>query len=232
MNVTSPKGVYIQVINLTRRPDRLARISGELGRAELDFETLVAVDGQTECHESEFFSRGEIGCWRSHIKAMRRQVEKGADYSLILEDDATLGLGVDERFLGHMVDIMLRHKVDLLQIGFIEHFYSPSIKAGLLEFLILLLRNRGTKDLSGTRFVLGDFRAGTHAYIINTRLADVISRTVLDPPLLPWDGFLESVARGQHGRGDIKIARLVKSSVSQVSRTSPKIKIDSDVSIR
>jgi GR25 family glycosyltransferase involved in LPS biosynthesis len=193
---------------------------------------LVAVDGQLEPFESEFLSKGEVGCWKSHCKSMRKLVEKGAEFSLILEDDASLGHIVDEKFLYQMMSMMKRNQLDMLQIGYIEQFYSPSLRAGLLEFLLSLLSGRGIKDSSGVRFVLGDFRAGTHAYIVNARLAEAISSTVIYPPLIPWDGFLESLARGQMGRGDIRIARLVKSVVSQISRTSKSQKVDSDVGIK
>lgn len=175
-------GVFVQVINLARRPDRLAQVSAELNQAGLDFETQVAVDGQIYGYESDFVSRGEIGCWKSHLNAMRRLVEEKFDYSLILEDDATLSRSVNVEYLSGMVEVMKRNQLDMLQIGFIEEFYLPSLRSGILEFFISLLKNRGTKDSSGVRFVLGEFRAGTHAYIVNSRLADAISANVSDPP--------------------------------------------------
>ncbi len=221
--------VLVQVINLARRPDRLAQISAELNRAGLEFETQVAVDGQLDGYESDFVSRGEIGCWKSHVNSMRRLVEKNVEYSLILEDDATLSRSVNDEYLAGMVELMERNQLDMLQIGFIEEFYSASLRSGILEFFITLLKSRGTKDISGVRFVLGEFRAGTHAYIVNSRLADAISATVSNPPLIPWDGYLESLARGQIGRGDIRIARLAKSEVSQASRAPQSMKVDSDI---
>lgn len=222
-------GILIQVINLARRPDRLAQVSSSLKGAGLTAETLIAVDGQLEQSQSEFLSKGEIAVWKSQINAMRRLVAKNAQFSLILEDDATLGSEVNEKFLIEIKDLMVRNQLDLLQIGYIENFYSPSLRSGLLEFLIALFRNRGTKDSSGLRFVLGDFRAGAHAYIVNARLAQAISTFVPEPPLIPWDGYLESLARGQVGRGDIRIARLVKSVVSQASRVPESLKVDSDI---
>jgi GR25 family glycosyltransferase involved in LPS biosynthesis len=221
--------ILIQVINLARRPDRLAKVSSSLKRAGLTAETLIAVDGQLEQSQSEFLSKGEIAVWKSQINAMRRLVSINAQYSLILEDDATLGSEVNEKFLIEIKDLMERNQLDLLQIGYIENFYSPSLRSGLLEFLIALFRNRGTKDSSGLRFVNGDFRAGAHAYIVNARLAQAISTFVPEPPLIPWDGYLESLARGQVGRGDIRIARLVKSVVSQASRVPESLKVDSDI---
>jgi GR25 family glycosyltransferase involved in LPS biosynthesis len=156
-------------------------------------------------------------------------VDTKNQYSLVLEDDATLGPQINKKFLSEMKDLMERNQLDLLQIGFVEQFYSASIGSGVLEALIALLKNRGTKDASGVRFVLGDFRAGTHAYIINARLAEAISTSAAEPPLIPWDGYLESLARGQLGRGDIRIARLVTSAVSQASRVPGILKVDSDV---
>jgi GR25 family glycosyltransferase involved in LPS biosynthesis len=221
-------GLLIQVINLATRPDRLALISSDLHKAGLSFETQVAVDGQTVETESKFLSKGEIGCFKSHVNAMRKQTETGAPFSLILEDDAALSPEVNEAFLSEMTELMIRNKLDVLQIGFIEHFYSLSIRRGILEFLIELLKSRGQKDVSGVRFVLGEFRAGAHAYIINNRLAVAISSTVKEPPLIPWDGYMQTLA-GQIGRGEIKIARLVKSVVAQASRLSKDSEVDSNI---
>jgi GR25 family glycosyltransferase involved in LPS biosynthesis len=220
--------LLIQVINLEKRPDRLSLIGSDLKKAGLSFETQVAVDGQTVDVESKFLSKSEIGCFKSHVNAMRRQVEAGAQFSLILEDDAALSPVVNEKFLSEMTDLMIRNQIDILQIGFIEHFYSLSIKRGILEFLIELLKGRGQKDVSGVRFVLGEFRAGAHAYIINNRLAEGISSTVKEPPLIPWDGYMHSLA-GQIGRGEITIARLVRSVVAQASRLAPNSKVDSNI---
>ena len=228
MNNSNNPGLLIQVINLAKRPDRLALISADLRNAGLSFETQVAVDGQTVESSSKFLSKGEIGCFRSHVNSMRRQVEIGAPFSLILEDDAALSTVVNEKFLSQMTELMIRNQIDVLQIGFIEHFYSLSIRRGLLEFLIELLKGRGQKDVSGVRFVLGEFRAGAHAYIINYRLAEAISSTVNEPPLIPWDGYMHSLA-GQIDRGEIRIARLVKSVVAQASRLSEDSEVDSNI---
>jgi glycosyl transferase family 25 len=220
--------LLIQVINLEKRPDRLSLISANLHKAGLRFETQVAVDGQKFGLESKFLSKGEIGCFKSHVNCMRRQVEAGAQFSLILEDDAALSPVVNEKFLLDMTELMIRNEIDVLQIGFIEHFYSLSIRRGVLEFLIELLKSRGERDSSGVRFVLGEFRSGTHAYIINNRLAEAISVAGAEPSLLPLDDWLGLIARGQTHRS-IKIARLVESVVSQASRLSENSEVDSNI---
>ena len=225
---SSDSKLLIQVINLVRRSDRLTQISAELERAGLNFEIQVAVDGKLEDSQSEFLSGGQIGCWKSHLNSMRRLVEKNIPFSLIIEDDAILSSVVSERYLLEMLDLMERNQLDILQIGFIEHLYSISIRPGILEFLIALLKSRGTKDSSGHRFVLGDFRWGTHAYIINQRFAEAISDVISEPPLIPFDAWLGLMAQSQTDR-KMRIGRLAKSVVSQASHSSKESIIDSDV---
>jgi GR25 family glycosyltransferase involved in LPS biosynthesis len=200
----------------------------QLENKGLSFETLVGVEGKKAGFESRFLSAGEIGCFKSHVNAMRRQKEIGAAYSLILEDDAALSSVVNEKFLSEMMELMDRNKLDILQIGFIEHLYSFSLRSGVLESIINLLNERGRKDLSGFRYVLGEFRSGAHAYIVSARLAEGISSAVSEPPLLPWDDWLGLMAKAQTHR-NFRIARLVKSVVSQASRSSQNSKIDSDI---
>jgi GR25 family glycosyltransferase involved in LPS biosynthesis len=228
MNSPGVPRLLIQVINLASRPDRIAFMRSQLKNAGLDFQTQVAVDGKKAALESEFLSKGETGAFKSHVNAMRRQKELGAAYSLILEDDAVLTSVVNEKFLSKMMELMDRNKLDILQIGFIEHLYAFSLRSGVLESIINLLNERGRKDLSGFRYVLGEFRSGAHAYIVSARLAEGISSAVSEPPLLPWDAWLGFMAKAQTHR-NFRIARLVKSVVSQASRSSLNSKIDSDI---
>ena len=223
-------GILIQVINLKRRPDRMARISDDLQRAGLSFETQVAVDGQLETYEPKFLSKGAIGCWKSHVNSMQRIVEANAPFGLILEDDAVLSPIVNDQFLSGMTDLMKRNQIDILQIGFIGRLNSiswDSLLPGLLEFLIDLLKRRGVRDTSGARFVPGEFRDSAHAYIVNSRLAEAISEIMPGHPLLPWDDYLGLLAKNQMYR-DIKIARLVKSVVRHNSYKGKSLKSDSE----
>ena len=228
MTISNATGVIVQVINLERRPDRLARMSAELKKAGLNFEVQVAVDGQLETHEPKFMSKGAVGCWKSHVNAMRRIVEAKAPFGLILEDDAVFSPVFNDKFLSEMIDLMNRNQIDILQIGFVDWRNSISIRSGILEFLIAVLKQRGTKDSSGFRFILGEFLQTTHAYIVNTRLAEAISDTFPGPPLLAWDDYLGILAKGQIQRG-IRIARLVKSVASQESYEVEGSKKDSDI---
>lgn len=226
-----PQNLLIQVINLDRRPDRLAHITTELQKVGLSFEKQTAVDGQLESLQSEFISKGAIGCWKSHVNSMRRLVQANASFGLILEDDVVLSPEVNEKFLSEMMDLMGRNQLDLLQIGFIDSQYEMSLKSaksGILEFLIDLLQRRGAKDSSGFRIVIGDFRSGSHAYLVTARLAREISKTSPVPPLLPWDDYLGLLAKSQMHRG-IRIARLVKNFAPQSSYQIEGMRLDSDI---
>jgi GR25 family glycosyltransferase involved in LPS biosynthesis len=208
--------VIIQVINLARRPDRLAKIGADLQRAGLAFKTQVAVDGQLEELNPMFVTKGAVGCWKSHVNCMRTLADGHAPYSLILEDDAIIGSDVSVQFLEKMANLMDRNELDILQIGFTEEvrsFRLDSFKIGFLESLINILRNRGVYDSSGYRFVPGDFRVGAFAYIVGARLAEALSSTLTGPPLIPWDDYLSLLASGQQHRG-IRIARLVNGVVT------------------
>src|SRR5271165_629224 len=91
--------IPIFVINLDRSPDRLAAIAERLSELSLAFERVPAIAGATLSERdaraavSKRFwrhppSRGEIGCYLSHIKALRAVLASGAEQAIILEDDA------------------------------------------------------------------------------------------------------------------------------------------------
>jgi len=83
----------------------MARISGELDRLHIPFERFAAVEGRDiDPDATPHFSRSqyqrrhgkrptpcEIGCYMSHMGAMRRFLDSDTEFALILEDDAILG---------------------------------------------------------------------------------------------------------------------------------------------
>ena len=92
------------VINLDLAPDRLERISGQLQRLGLPFTRLRAVDAraltadQRAALDEAGYRRkhgmeplpGELGCYLSHVEAMRRFLAGSAEFALVLEDDVLL----------------------------------------------------------------------------------------------------------------------------------------------
>ena len=92
------------VINLDRAPDRLARITMQLERLGLPFTRVPAVDAhaltpeQRGALDEAAYRRkhgmtpvlGELGCYLSHMQAMRLFLASSAGFALVLEDDALL----------------------------------------------------------------------------------------------------------------------------------------------
>lgn len=96
----------IFVINLDASVDRMDAAAAQLARAGLGFERIPAVDGRAlDAAEAArlcplgaggFYSpltRGEIGCYLSHLRAMRTMEERGIRRCLVLEDDFDLAPG-------------------------------------------------------------------------------------------------------------------------------------------
>lgn len=107
---TNPvQNVLVLVINLDRSTDRLAAISASLVAHGLEFERVSAIDGSVSAdllnnfdHTKYWRAHGrevraaEIGCYYSHLRAMRRFLETTYEYALILEDDAVLLNGFND----------------------------------------------------------------------------------------------------------------------------------------
>jgi glycosyl transferase, family 25 len=97
-------GLQTWVINLDRAPQRLARITEQLQRLRLPFTRLAAVDARAITAEQQAaldvgtYQKkhgmtpllGELGCYLSHVAAMRLFLQSTAAFALILEDDVVL----------------------------------------------------------------------------------------------------------------------------------------------
>lgn len=87
--------------------DRLNSISGFLSAAALSAERVTGIEGLAVPPQfREFFFQGdalhsklragEVGCYASHLVAMERVLQRGFDYALILEDDASVPADINE----------------------------------------------------------------------------------------------------------------------------------------
>ncbi len=97
-------GVLTLVINLDRAPERRERIAAQLERLSLPWTRLPAVDAraftpqQRAALDDGAYRRkhgmtplpGELGCYLSHVEAMRRLLASDARAALVLEDDVVL----------------------------------------------------------------------------------------------------------------------------------------------
>ena len=75
-------------INLKRRTDRLAEVKRECKKNMLDMVLIEAVDGkEVYSHVEGNIMKGALGCYDSHLKALKLIKESG-ETGLIIEDDA------------------------------------------------------------------------------------------------------------------------------------------------
>jgi GR25 family glycosyltransferase involved in LPS biosynthesis len=100
-NRTLEKIMKVYVINLDRRPDRLAEITAQLGNLNLMFERVSAVDAHNAplsdlvdwwkariyCNFENPHS-GQIGAYTSHRIAWQMLLDSGDNAALVFEDDA------------------------------------------------------------------------------------------------------------------------------------------------
>jgi len=88
---------------MMRSTDRLAACSKQLDAFQLPFELVSAVNGEelaaSTIHElynyaespyHKHLTKGEIGCYLSHIRVWQKIVDEQLDYALVLEDDVLL----------------------------------------------------------------------------------------------------------------------------------------------
>jgi glycosyl transferase family 25 len=94
----------IFLINLARRPDRLAQMVAQLNALQLSFERVDATDAETASAaelEAALASHGPMGpfhrgpqcCTLSHLRTLHRFLATGQPHAVVLEDDVRLGAG-------------------------------------------------------------------------------------------------------------------------------------------
>jgi hypothetical protein len=90
---SSNRGFFIPtyIINMKARPDRLASILVRV-QTQPAPEIIEAVDGRTLKPSATQLTRGEIGCFKSHLLALQKIAESTQPYGLVLEDDAVIQL--------------------------------------------------------------------------------------------------------------------------------------------
>lgn len=95
----------IFVINLPRSEHRWRAVSNRLKAIGLPFQRIEGIDGsqlgeaeiaevfdrkRAQTHYHYDLTRGEIGCYLSHLKAWQAVLDQELDYAIILEDDVVL----------------------------------------------------------------------------------------------------------------------------------------------
>jgi glycosyl transferase family 25 len=175
----------IFLINLERRPDRLAAMKDQLDRLGLAFERFDAVDART-ADPAELnapfapdgplgpLSAGEKGCLSSHLRLWRR-IASGEDrHAVILEDDVVLS-GDAPKFLGD--DAWIPREAGLLKL---ERFGDAN--------QLFFVGKRRTCVLGRQAAPLLSKQYGSGGYIIARETAAMLAGT--EKPALPIDHLL------------------------------------------
>lgn len=169
------------VINLDRAPERMTYMQRQLDALGLPYERVDAVDGSLLSRPVSGFDErgynllhgrkfhpGEVGCYLSHMKALRKFMDSGADYGLILEDDcllpADLAIAIADATTA-------AEDWDILRLS--------TVNSGRKFGFRRLGRGRSLA-ISLTR------EKGAGAYLVNRRCAEIFLRR-LDPMRMAWD---------------------------------------------
>jgi glycosyl transferase family 25 len=211
------------VINLDRSTERLERISQHLQRLGLPFTRVAAVDGRQlsdderrrTLDEATYRRRhgmsslpGELGCYLSHVKAMRAFLASGADASLILEDDVQ-----PEPELPQVLQALIEcpGRWDMVKISGV-HSGTPVRVARLT-------------DRHGLAVMLSRC-TGSSAYVVNRRAAQAYVDHLL-PMTLPYDhvydqgwrfGLKVRMVSPLAARHDAQVATTITPAASGASR--------------
>jgi glycosyl transferase family 25 len=161
----------LYLINLARRPDRLAFMTAQAEKFGLTLTRLEAVDAKTAepaLIDRWFLPGGPLGkiprgdqcCSLSHRMAWQALVASGAPYAAVLEDDVALKAGADFA-LG--TQGWIPDGIDLIKL---EHYGPPGQSVLLSDFREV-----------GRGFRLARLRSrhtGAAAYILSRRAAELL----------------------------------------------------------
>jgi glycosyl transferase family 25 len=170
------------VINLDRAPDRLERIRSQLQRLGLTFTRLPAVDAraltadQRAALDDAGYRRkhgmaplpGELGCYLSHVEAMRLFLAGGAEFALVLEDDVLLHDG-----LPAVLHSLMHHagRWDMVKLSAVHSGTPQPVLQLAPGYQLAVMLSRCT---------------GASAYIVNRHAAQAYVEGLL-PMQLPYD---------------------------------------------
>lgn len=171
--------MLILVINLTRRPDRLAFMLSQLDALELAFERVEAIDGRQDNVGSgtDLITPVEIACALSHRKAWQRFLATDAPLCLILEDDVLIAPEA-KHLLNAPHDLPRDADIVRLETTLQRTLLGPGMRCGLTG-------HRAHRFHSQQR--------GTAAYIVTRRFAEHAVRH-FTTPTDPIDDILTVVS--------------------------------------
>lgn len=172
------------VINLTRRPDRLAAMTRQFARMELDFVRVDALDVRTaaraeltagfDMHTQPCVMDGDMACSQSHRRAWRTFLSTGETHAVFLEDDVIFTAEGPE-YLTH--DAWIPDGVDVIKL----ELTGPLHRYVLVRNLVTLQNGHRIGQLCSRH-------AGAGAYVLSRRGAEILLRC--DDWRIPVDQML------------------------------------------
>ena len=225
--------MYTYILNLVRRRDRRERMEERLRAASISKWSFVeGLDSQelSMSPDGTLTSSNLYCAWVSHTWAMRQIQDGGDDFALVLEDDAVLSNRTHwPQTLSAIEDFMTRESMEYLQIGHISAAYPQRILSKTIKGWIFRSKEADTLPLPelANSVLLGQSRAGAHAYVISRRLAGLVPAYNI-PTWVGPDGFFDRLASATFAEGSLRMGTLRHSLVEQESREFVGSTIDSD----
>jgi len=222
--------IGIFLINLDDRKDRLDSSTRHLNEIDLQFTRVSAVSSR-DVEESLFLTKPVLACWKSHIKTYSMLIASDLEYALVLEDDFLIKN--PKKFSG-LLERLNTEKYDLLQLGFIfpgmfnrMRWIFEEIEKLIFYSLGFVCKSIGLKSFSqrlriaearsaSVRFTQSSFLPGTHAYLINRKMASALIS--LDSPQFSADEFFIAFSKMR----SFRVARFWRSLITQ-SASAPSI---------
>ena len=211
----------IYLINLGRRPDRLAAMQDEAAKASLALTRIPAIDARETAPSPLFAPKGPLGeiplgdqaCALSHRAAWAALIQSGKPYAVVLEDDVVLASAAQSLLKSHD---WVPAGIDLIKL---EHYGPPGQLVLLSEireapggFQLGRLRSRHT---GAAAYLLS--RGAAEKLLAVTKFNLPIDHLMFNPnnsplfaALSPWQ-LLPPIARQQDFVGeksDIEATRI------------------------
>jgi glycosyl transferase family 25 len=216
--------LFIAVINLDRRPDRMSVAESQLKLAGISKWTRIpAVDGSIESVDTRLgVSNHQGACWLSHQRTIDLFLESGKEFALVLEDDFKIEekTGEVSNLIDTSISTMKQHRVNILQLGFTKRHESLLSK-------IAKVRSRRYFSYRGWLFVKHEFFNGTFAYLLSREGAKALLGLNV-PVARAADEFLEDLAR-QSRVSSWGVWRITRSPFKHRTGGDSGLPLDSDV---
>jgi GR25 family glycosyltransferase involved in LPS biosynthesis len=218
------------LINLDVRTDRLLSAQQEFRKLCIPYTRVSAVTPDKLENVSIFVKPTVAACWESHVSVFKHMISENVDIALICEDDLVFKNFKLEKFITAMRELEL----DILQVGFLYGTIGRKIDVwgrNLLHVLLLglnFLRNfpgmpskfRQSPQVQEVSTIFpwvvpGDFRFGTHCYLITKQAAEEILG-IGGFQFLAADDFFIALSKMKH----FKISRAINSKCGQSNSPS------------